>query len=215
MSERCPISVALCVIAVALTATGFILEDWHVVEVEDHTWNFGLTSKSSNIDDGPSGDEYSFSKYSDDQPVICEWGENQENALKALEEQGTLDDDDQKMLELLKGAKKRCPIAQKTTDYVLIGMYSALGFGGIAMILVILTNFGFLPNWISSTSTYIFCFTTLASAAYYAVMFPNVADLIGSFEGMEIAETPGLSVWFTFGGTLFALFASTTNSDDD
>ena len=140
-------------------------------------------------DDEPQGDpiEFSISQFHDDPEDECEERDDE------TEEQ--------------KEEREDCEVRLQTAEYSNYGMYGALGFALISTILIVLSNFGFLPNWIPMITIYILCLSLMVSALYFFLMFPAFSDgeiTLGG-DDARIKQSPGISIWLAFGGSVFAL----------
>jgi len=219
--SKCPVAVICCVVATALAVTAFILPYWHtagyerdlnddgeVIGSEEYSSNIGLIYRSGDAvvildkeseacmeNDGQCTFVHS-SRVKHDPDTDCE------------EEEDETDEE--------KKEREECEIGQETREYTQYAMYGALGFALVSTILVILSNFGFLPNWVSMISIYIFCICLLAAAIYHVMMFPNQSITTWSDDDIRVTQNPGLSIWLTFGGSFFALVSGVmVNTGDD
>lgn len=208
--SKCPLAVIFCVLASGLATAAYILPNWQTISLEEEDegtemymqTHFGLTGIGMDYEICEEGEEcvyYSILQEHDDPENECEEREDE------TEEQ--------------KEKREDCEVRLQTAEYSKYGMYGALGFALISTILIVLSNFGFLPNWIPMITIYILCLSLMASALYFFLMFPALSDgeITWGGDDARIKQNPGLSIWLALGGSIFALVSGimVKMADDD
>ena len=246
MSKRCPLSVSFCVVAIFMIGASYLIADWHSVTGENIRYtgengenytqqksiSMGLTHTTITTEGCPDNedecietneylpnDEALWSSDALRRPklVRCGWFEDQLNELEEYEAEGLLIPGEEEHLELMDNRMESCLKMKEANEMTSYFLYGAMGIGVLSMILIILSNFGFMPNWISMIFIYLLCLGMAGTIVYYFLMFPSLGTVLEWGVEARLQERPGTSIYLGFASSFFALLAGTTamGSEDD